>query len=147
MSKTRSLHHIVFATKNRKTTINENHKKELYLYIYGIIKNLKCFLIRMNGVEDHIHLLVDIHPTISLSEFVRNVKQSSSKWIKTNPYFADFEGWGEGYYAMSLSMNGVERCKNYIINQETHHASGSLKDELKGMAYENDFGWYEEDLA
>ena len=147
MSKTRSIHHIVFATKNRQNTIDPVHKRELYSYIYGILKNKNCFLIRMNGISDHIHMLVDIHPSISLSDLVKEVKQSSSLWLRDNPNFPKFDMWGEGYFAESIGNEGVESCKQYILNQEEHHGKISLVDELKNMAYRNGHEWYDKDLA
>ncbi|MDE6395855.1 MAG: IS200/IS605 family transposase [Muribaculaceae bacterium] len=82
MSKTRLIHHIVFATKHRKPAINKENKRKLYAYIYGIITNHKCFLLRINGIEDHIHILVDLHPTVAVANLVKEIKQYSSHWIK-----------------------------------------------------------------
>ena len=145
MSKTRLLHHIVFATKHRKPTINNEHKRELYAYIFGIITNHKCFLIRMNGIEDHLHILIDLHPTIALSSIVKDIKQSSSLWLKSNSDFPDFNGWNEGYYAVTLSPDNIESCKTYIINQERHHASLNLIEEVQTFAHLNGLDWYPDD--
>ena len=64
MSKVCALYHIVINTRFRKRTIPEAYKKELYMYMYGIIQNNKCKLLRMNGIANHIHMLVDLHPSI-----------------------------------------------------------------------------------
>jgi len=146
MSKTKSLHHIVFATKYREQTISESHKKELYAYIYGIIKSKKCFLHRINGIADHIHILVDIHPSISLSDFVKCIKQSSSNWLKRQPNFSRFKGWGEGYYSSSLSVENIAACKLYIINQECHHVNLDLASEMMQFATENGLDFHINDL-
>lgn len=92
MSKTRSLHHIVFATKQREMTITEAAKKELYAYIFGMLRQRRCYLIRMNGIPNHIHMLVDVSPTISIASLVQEIKQGSSKWLKTNENFPKFRG-------------------------------------------------------
>ncbi|MGN0219609.1 MAG: IS200/IS605 family transposase, partial [Muribaculaceae bacterium] len=115
MSKTKSLHHIVFATKHRKPTIAEEHKRELYAYIFGILKNKKCFLLRMNGIADHIHMLIDIHPTVAIADLVKDLKQNSNRWMKENPKFSRFESWGEGYYAVSINASSGYRIKNVIL--------------------------------
>ena len=60
------LYHIVFRTKGSEKTINQDHREDLYKYIWGIVKNKKCVLYRINGIEDHIHILSDLHPSIAL---------------------------------------------------------------------------------
>lgn len=105
MSTVKSLYHIVINTKNREMTIPEESKRELYAYMYGIIKNSGCTLIRMNGIPNHIHLLVDLSSQLSLSQFMHNLKRSSSIWAKKrSDLFPDFVGWGKEYYAFSCSM-------------------------------------------
>ena len=76
------LYHIVFRTKSSEMTINQNHSADLYKYIWGIIKNKKCVLFRINGMEDHIHILSDLHPSIALADYIRDIKVSSAKWMK-----------------------------------------------------------------
>ena len=76
------LYHIIFRTKGSVKTINQNHAKDLYKYIFGIIKNKNCQLARINGMEDHIHIISDLHPSVALADFIREIKVSSSKWMK-----------------------------------------------------------------
>ncbi|MDE6243947.1 MAG: IS200/IS605 family transposase [Muribaculaceae bacterium] len=129
----------------RQATITSEYKRELYAYILGIVRNLNCTLIRINGLEDHVHMLVDLHPSISLADFVREVKSSSSKWLKENNKFPQFIGWRQGYYAYSLHETNIESCKQYIINQEIHHQSRSTLDEAKWLALLNNLRWDERD--
>ena len=75
-------YHIVFSTKHRKHCINAKHEEELYRYICGIIKNKKCHLYQINGMQDHIHIFSDLHPTICLSDFVKDIKIASNLWMK-----------------------------------------------------------------
>ncbi len=84
MSYTRLLYHIVFRTKHGKNTIPEQHEKELYAYIMGIINNKKSKLYRIGGTENHIHLLVDIHTTFAVSDFMKELKESirANGWQK-----------------------------------------------------------------
>ena len=145
MSKTKCLIHIVFATKKRKRTIPEEHKRELYAYLYGILRNKKCFLHRMNGIPDHIHLLVDLHPTVALSDLVRELKSYSTKWMHQNPKFYDFEKWGDGYYAVSVGVDGLEACIQYIIDQDVHHRGDDFMIEMEFMARRHGLTWYEDD--
>lgn len=98
MSSYRQIYYqIVFGTKYRRPTIAEAHCEELYRYIWGIIKNNKCKLYRINGIEDHIHIFCDLHPSVALSDFVKDIKVASSIWMKQSGLFPDFEAWQEGY--------------------------------------------------
>ena len=123
------LYHIVFGTKYHKPAININHKKELYKYIWGIIKNKNCILYQINGIEDHIHILSDLHPSISLANFVKDIKVASSIWMKDAGIFPDFKGWAEGYGAFTYAFRDKEMITRYIKNQEEHHRKASFKEE------------------
>ena len=92
---------IVFGTKHRQPTISIEHDEELYKYIWGIIKNKKCKLYRINGIEDHIHIFSDLHPSISLSDYVKDIKVASCIWMKESGKFPLFEGWQDGYGAFT----------------------------------------------
>ena len=98
---------IVFGTKkHRKPTIAKEYDVELYKSIYGIIKNKNCKLYRINGIEDHIHIMSDLHPSICLSDYVKDIKVASSIWMKENGHFPAFEGWQDGYGAFTYSVGG-----------------------------------------
>ena len=105
---------IVFATKYRKPTISTEHDEELYKYIWGIIKNKKCKLYRINGIEDHIHIFSDLHPTVSLSDYVKDIKIASNLWMKESGKFPLFEGWQDGYGAFTYSIKQDEQYFNKI---------------------------------
>lgn len=97
-------YHIIFGTKSRKQTIANVHCELLYKYVWGIISNKKCKLYCINGSTDHIHLFVDIHPSIALATFVKDIKVSTSIWLKEQPEFKQFEGWSEGYGVLQYLM-------------------------------------------
>ena len=97
-------YHLVFGTKNLKPTIADIYAEELYKYISGIIKNRNCKLYRINGVEDHIHIMSDLHPSVCLSDYVKDIKVASSLWMKESGKFSAFEGWQEGYGAFTYSI-------------------------------------------
>ena len=81
-------------------------------------------------MRDHIHMLINLHATVSLADMVKSVKQSSSKWISETNYLPLFEGWGSEYYACSVSPSHVEAVKTYISNQEVNHGMKDYKDEV-----------------
>jgi REP element-mobilizing transposase RayT len=95
------LYHLVFRTKKSQKTLNLVHVSELYAYTAGFATNKNCFLYRINGVENHLHLLIDLHPSIALAAFMRDVKTSTSVWLKQSGKFPDFQGWADGYSAPS----------------------------------------------
>jgi putative transposase len=81
----------------------------------GIIRNKNCFLYRINGMEDHLHILCDLHPTIALADYVRDIKTSSSIWLKHPGKFPEFKGWADGYAALTYGWRDKEKIASYII--------------------------------
>ncbi|HOG50740.1 MAG TPA: IS200/IS605 family transposase [Lentisphaeria bacterium] len=137
MSYTRLFYHIIFRTKYSEPTINNAHADDLYRYIWGIVKNQKGILYRINGMPEHLHLFVQLPPSISVSDFVRNVKGSSSKWLMNNPLFPMFRGWASEYAAISYSERDREMIVNYIIRQREHHQAESFRNEIARIFNEN----------
>lgn len=137
MSYTSLLYHIVFRTKHGKNTIPEQHEKELYAYIMGIINNKKSILYRIGGTENHIHLLVDIHPTFAVSDFMKELKEYSSKWMSKNPSFPDFKGWAVSFGAFTYNLNDKQTIIEYIKNQKEHHKTVSFEEEYRKLLIEN----------
>ena len=142
MSYTQLYYHIVFGSKSSEPVITKKYKEDLYAYIWGIIKNEGCTLLRIGGIENHIHLLTSNPPTISVSDFVRIVKCNSSKWLQEEPEnrkkFPFFHGWAEGYCALSYSHRDRMMILNYIKNQEEHHKRESWRDEFIRLLKEYD---------
>lgn len=122
-------------------------RRNLYAYIYGVIKHNKCGLLRINGIGNHIHMLVNLSPTISLSDFVATIKRSSSIWMKENEEYKDFEGWGREYYATTISHNQIDSVVDYIIDQESHHLGQSFEDEIKQQVVEEGMSWDDRSLT
>jgi len=127
------LYHIVFRTKRSEKTIRQEHQADLYKYIWGIIKNKNCTLFRINGMEDHIHILSDLHPSVALADYIRDIKVSSAKWIKESGIFPNFKGWGIKYCAITYSFQERDVIINYIKNQQEHHKKESFQDEIKRL--------------
>lgn len=85
------LYHIVFCTYNRKNTLPHAFHGELYKYIWGIIQKRKGFLYKIGGTENHIHILSDLHPTVCLSDYIKEIKTGSNQWMKKTGNFPLFE--------------------------------------------------------
>jgi len=130
------LYHLVFRTKDSQKALIQEHSRELYAYLMGFIRNKNCFLYRINGMEDHLHILCDLHPTIALADYMRDIKTSSSIWLKQSGKFSDFKGWADGYAALTYGWKDKEKIANYIKNQQEHHKHVSFQDELRRLLKE-----------
>jgi REP element-mobilizing transposase RayT len=118
-------------------TLPQEYSKELYAYILGIIKNKNCFLYRINGMEDHIHLLSDLHPSIALADYMRDIKTASSLWLKQHKNFTAFEGWADGYAALTYAWRDKELIVNYIKKQQEHHKIETFEVEYRRLLEEH----------
>ncbi|MCD7972460.1 MAG: transposase [Candidatus Azobacteroides sp.] len=130
MSYTQILYHIVIRTKSSFCTIPREHFLQLYKYIWGIIRNKKGTLYRINGVEDHIHLVCDLPPCISLANYVKDIKVASSLWMKHSGLFPSFDGWSKGYCALTYSYKGKDILIRYVKNQQAHHKRETYREEI-----------------
>ncbi|MCW3087015.1 MAG: transposase IS200-family protein, partial [Sediminibacterium sp.] len=120
---------VVFAVKKRAASIQPSWKDELYKYITGIVQNHGHKLLAINGMPDHIHILIGMRPTQTLSDLLQDIKGSSSKWINTKKFSAQKFSWQEGYGAFSYSKSHIPGVVTYIQNQEIHHGKISFLEE------------------
>jgi REP element-mobilizing transposase RayT len=122
----RLYYHFVWATKNREPLITSNLETKLYPYIIGKADALKCITHAINGTEDHIHLIASVPPTLSISEFVKNIKGSSAHYLNRLTTDAGNFGWQAGYGVFSLGRKQLDQAIAYVQNQKVHHAEGSI---------------------
>jgi putative transposase len=120
---------IVFAVKGRQNLIPINHRDELCKYISGIIRNSGQFLIAINCMPDHIHILVGLKPTACLSDMVRDIKANSSRFVNEKEWIRGKFNWQEGFGAFSYSHSHLDIVVDYINDQEKHHCKKVFKDE------------------
>jgi len=121
--------HLVFAVQNRKALINQRWELELYQYISGIIRNKGQKPMVINGMPDHIHLLVGMKPDMASSDSVQEIKKSSHSWITKSGHCPYKFKWQDGFGAFSVSQSHVEKAYKYIENQKKPHHKNSFKDE------------------
>ncbi len=121
--------HVVFAVKGRRNHISTVWKEELYKYISGVISNKNQKPITMNGMPDHIHLLIGTKPNCNLSDLIRDVKANSSKWINEKDLVQGKFEWQRGFGAFTVGQSQLPRIINYIKSQEKHHSRSSFKKE------------------
>jgi putative transposase len=125
--------HFVFAVKFRLSLIDKEWKEQLNKYITEITQNNNHKLLAINGMPDHIHILIGMRPSQSISDLMKEVKQSSSKWINENKFAKAHFEWQEGYGAFSYSKSQIDNVIKYINNQEEHHRKKTFKEEYLEM--------------
>jgi putative transposase len=122
--------HIVFAPKFRMSIHSQQKREKLLHYISGIITNLKSHLITGFIRPDHVHLLVSLHSSLSVSELTQKIKANSSKHINDEKWFPGKFTWNKGYGAFSVSQSMLDTVVKYIENQDEHHQKHKLHDEM-----------------
>jgi REP element-mobilizing transposase RayT len=133
MSTYASLHyHIVFSTKARTNFIHRTWEERLHEYLGGVVRKLEGYPQGIGGIEDHVHLLVGLKPTHCISDFMRELKRSSSRWVHSEIGQGKF-AWQDGYSVFSVSADARSRVKGYIAKQRNHHLVKSFRDEVIEM--------------
>lgn len=127
-----SLHyHIVFSTKERRQFIHSDWRPRMHSYLGGIIRGMNGVAESVGGVADHVHILASLRPVHRIADVLRDLKKESSRWVHEN--FDSAFAWQEGYAALTVSPSATDSVRNYIANQETHHARYSFVEELKDL--------------
>jgi putative transposase len=139
-------YHFVFSTKDRLPLIATGWRDRLHEYLGGAIRSMDGIAHAVGGVADHVHLLVGLKPTHVISNVLRDIKRSSSVWIRDEVSVAGFT-WQAGFGAFTVSPPRVEGVIRYIKNQEQHHRVRSFQDEYRallkshGVAFEERYMW------
>jgi len=126
--------HITYSTKNRVPFLRDPLvRTELYAYLAGVLQNIGCEPIIVNGVEDHIHILSNFSRTITVAGLIERMKINSSKWVKDRgAAYRDFY-WQGGYGAFSVSESSVARVRTYIERQQEHHRKITFQEEFRAL--------------
>jgi len=122
---------VIFAVKGRNSFIHISWEEELYKYITGIITNKGQKLIAINGMPNHIHILIGIKPSCCLSDLVREIKKSSNEFINVKKFSKLKFEWQEGYGAFSYSHSALNNVIAYIQKQKEHHKRKSFREEYE----------------
>jgi len=137
---------LVFAVKGRVSLIQSNWENELYKYITGIVQNRKHKMLAINGMPDHIHIFIGLHPEDSISDLVREIKKASNSFINEKKFCKLPFQWQSGYGAFSYSRSAIDRVVNYIHNQKEHHRKSTFKEEYLKLLKERKVEFKEEYL-
>ena len=128
---TNLLFHIVFSTKDRIPFIKPEFEGRLYEYMGGTIRALGGICLEIGGVDEHVHILVRLKPTLQVSKFLEKLKPAVTKWARSIIH-TKFE-WQDGYGAFSIGESQIPPVRKYIRNQKEHHKKQSFEDEFRDM--------------
>lgn len=120
---------VVFAVYDRQSLIHESWEERLFRYITGIVQKKEQKMIAINGVADHIHFLIGMRPSCSLSDLLREIKKSSNEFINESKFMKFRFKWQEGYGAFSYGQSQLDNVIAYIRNQKNHHKKRTFKEE------------------
>ena len=138
--------HIVFSPKYRSALMKPSFQDDLYKYITNLTKELNQNMIQINGIEDHIHLLVRLRPAMAPAVFVQKIKANSSRWINQQGFLdVDFK-WQVGSGIFSVGYKHVDVVSRYIKNQKEHHKKTNFKKEYVNILKAADIAFKDEFL-
>ncbi len=139
--------HDIWSTKERRNLISAELQPRLWSYLGGIAKQNEMTTLAVGGTENHVHMLVSLPGTLSISKAAQLFKGGSSKWIHdTFPVHEEF-AWQEGYDAFSIGVAGLPNTVAYIEAQAAHHRTKSFEDEFvsflqrHGLDYDDRYIW------
>ena len=138
--------HVIFTVYGRKNLIDPSWETELHKYITGTITNKGQKMIVINGVENHLHFLIGMKPTCCLSDLVREVKKSSTVFVKEQGLSKTKFQWMEGFSAFSWTHHSLDKIVGYIERQKEHHKKVDFKDEYIALLKEHDVDYKDEYL-
>lgn len=144
---TQNFYHVVFSTKQRTNLITPDMETRLYPFIGGIVRDLHCTLLAVNGMPDHVHLLVRYRPDLSHSDLLQQVKGRSSKWINETFELNGRFAWQEGYGGFTVSASNVPAVKQYIVNQKEHHRTQDSRTEMLELLRRHGVEFDERDVS
>jgi putative transposase len=127
---TQILYQIVFGTKDHTRSLKADNRVKLYKYIHGILVKKSCHLYRINGVDDHLHIVTHLHPSIALAKLIKDIKLATDSYILKEKFFPDFYGWQDGYGAFTYSIKDKNYLIEYVKNQEQHHLIKTFREEF-----------------
>lgn len=141
---TNLIFHVVFGTQGFLPLIKAEFRQELFAYLAALIKEKNGKPLIINGVANHVHMLILLPPDVSLSEVTKFVKANSSRWMKRR--FGRPFAWQKGFGAFSVSRSGVGAVSRYIREQEAHHSKMDLRSEYVALLKKNEVDFDEQFL-
>ncbi len=123
--------HLIWSTKDRRPWLASGIREKTFAFLAGAVRQCDCEAYRVGGVADHVHLAVRLSRTLSIADLVKELKTSSSKWVKTTLDSLGVFAWQQGYGAFSVGMSQKDALIDYIDTQEEHHRTRTFQDEYR----------------
>lgn len=136
-------YHIVFGTKGGIPALHKTRRGDLFRYLWGVIQTRGSQVYQAGGVDDHIHLLIGLNPSVALADLVMEMKSTSSHWIRRWRVFPEFEDWQDGYGAFSVAAEARPSLMRHIEYQEQHHAQTDFVSEFRALVQSAQLHWHE----
>ena len=140
--------HLIFSTKDRFPFLTEPElKNDMHRYLASVLRSHDCETLIVGGTSDHVHALFALSRKHSVATIVKEIKRTSSAWVKEiSPSCKKFH-WQNGYGAFSVSQSHLDRVYRYIEQQEHHHRRATFQDEYRSflkkyrIEYSEDYVW------
>ena len=123
--------HLVWATKNRNPVLSKEIRTKLFRHICSEAERKGFAIDTINGLSDHVHILICLNPKFSISSVVKHIKGESSRWLNETEFTEEIFQWQDGFSAFSVSKTIVPKVRKYILEQEIRHSKMSSEDEIK----------------
>mgnify|MGYP004447813809 FL=1 len=137
MSYVQSLFHVVLNTKHQEMSINPDESGRLFAYMIGVLIKNDCIVLAINGIPNHIHILLSLSSSKALSDVIRDLKRASSHWMKESGRYPIFKGWSKEFASFSLSYTHKDAVASYIQNQQEHHKELNFESEYQNLILKN----------
>ena len=131
---TEAFYHFVWATRKREHFITEAIERDLHRFIHGKCDASRVHIYALNGMQDHVHLVVSLPATLSASDFMEAVKGTSAHYINHLPGQLNCLYWQPGYGLLTFAQHDLERIVTYVENQKRHHNDGKLSPKMERTA-------------
>ncbi len=138
---TKLTYHVVFSTKYRRKSILETFRERLYEYIGGTIRAKKGHLIEIGGIEDHVHILLNLSPMNAVADSIRDIKANASRWVNERIECPSRFEWQKGYSAFTVSYSQVDSVRHYIRDQREHHRERTFEEEYVAFLERHQIGF------
>jgi putative transposase len=130
---TSSLYHCVWSTKGRQPVLTPEIQARLWPYLGGIARANKTAALAVGGAADHVHILLSLSTTLTISRAIQLLKGNSSKWLHEEFEELRLFNWPEGYGAFTIGMSGLGDTKNYTATQSEHHRKKTFQEEFRSF--------------
>ncbi|HRZ49738.1 MAG TPA: transposase [Bacteroidales bacterium] len=127
----------VWSTNMHHPTLRAEGQEQLFAYIAGLLRKKSCFVYAVNGTNDHIHVVTSLHPSQNISSIIKDIKLSTTDYIRRTGMMPDFDGWQMGYGSFTYSGSALKNLTRYVVTQKEHHRIKTFTEEFMDLLKEH----------